>query len=58
MRVLFDIYEIDSGKQPKAMTYETMYDIDNFINAVLDTEVMKILMDFLKQKSMKLNIFY
>lgn len=59
MRVLFDNYEIDSGKQPKPVTYETMHEIDNFINAVLDTTVMEILMDFLKKKSKKkCNIFY
>lgn len=54
MQALFDIYEIDAGKKPKPMTYETMYDIDNFINAVLDTDVMKILMKFLKEKSKKI----
>lgn len=47
MRRLFDNYEIDSAKDEVTTAIEAK-EIHDFINALLDTPVMKIAMDFLE----------
>lgn len=49
LRDLFDNYEADASK-PEKQTADEVKEQDAFIDAVLNTKVMKLLMEFLVKK--------
>lgn len=52
MRALFDNYVLDSAK-PENLTKNEEMEQDKFLDAVLKTKVMIILMEFFKKKRKK-----
>lgn len=56
MRALFNNYEWDSGKE-QVVTDEHIREQNAFLDAIIETEVIKILMQFFKEKSMKFVTF-
>lgn len=56
LRALFDNYELDSADS-ETVTPEEEIEENEFINAVLDTQVMQTAMNFLHKKGYFVKIF-